>query len=118
MLVWRWIKDPPPDLPTNDLSDVNERRCAEAAKLMMQWLLPSFELINPLPPYPPAWEQLADVWDRPVWAAAKASGAQYVVSQNTHDYPQAQADGHHVYDGIEYLRGGAFLQMLIGTDLE
>ena len=85
---------------------------------MMQWLLPSFELINPLPPYPPAWEQLTDVWDRPVWAAAKASGAQYVVSENTHDYPPAQADGHHVYDGIEYLRGDAFLQMLIGTDLE
>lgn len=118
VLVWRWIKDPPPDLPTNDLSDANERRCAEAAKLMMQWLLPSFELINPLPPYPPAWEQLMDVWDRPVWAAAKASGAQYVVSENTHDYPPAQADGHHVYDGIEYLRGDAFLQMLIGTDLE
>lgn len=56
VLVWRWIKDPPPDLPTNDLSDANERRCAEAAKLMMQWLLPRFELINPLPPYPPAWE--------------------------------------------------------------
>jgi hypothetical protein len=28
----------------------SERRCAEAAKLMMQRLLPSFELVNPLPP--------------------------------------------------------------------
>ena len=85
VLVWRWIKHPSPGRQANDLSDANERRCAEAAKVMMQWLLPTFELVNPLPPYPPAWEQLADVWDHPVWATAKIGGAQYVVSENSHD---------------------------------
>jgi hypothetical protein len=81
---------------------------------MMQRLLPSFKLVNPLPPYPPAWERLADVWDHPVWAAAKASGALYVVSGNTRDYPSSQTDGRHIYEGIEYLGGDAFLALLAG----
>lgn len=112
VLVWRWIKDPPTGRTHNDLSEANERRCGEAAKLMMEWLVASFELVNPRPPYPPAWERLADLWDHPIWAAAKASGAQCVVSENTHDYPPRQEDGRHVYDGIEYLTGDAFLARL------
>ena len=82
VLVWRWIKHPPPGRQANDLSDANERRCAEAAKVMMQWLLPTFELVNPLPPYPPVWEQLADVWDHPVWAPHR-SAARSMLSQRT-----------------------------------
>ncbi|HEY7020178.1 MAG TPA: PIN domain-containing protein [Ktedonobacterales bacterium] len=114
VLVWRWIKHPPPGRLANDLSDANERRCAEAAKVMMQWLLPSFEVVNTLPPYPPVWEQLTDAWDHPVWAAAKVGGAQYVVSENSHDYPPSQSDGRHVYEGIEYLGGEVFLARLAG----
>ena len=81
VLEWRWIKDPPVGTPAGDLSDANERRCAEAAKTMMEWLLPSFELVNPLSPYPPAWESLSDAWDHPIWAAAKAGNAGYIVSE-------------------------------------
>lgn len=84
----------------------------------MELLLATFPLVNRLPPYPPARERLADVWGHPVWAAAKASAAQYVVSEDTHDYSPPQADGRHVYEGIEYLGGEAFLQLLAGTDLE
>lgn len=112
VLVWRWIKHPPPGQPTNDLSDANERRCAEAAKVMMQLLLPCFEVVSPVPPYPPAWESLGDIWDHPIWAAAKAGRARYVVSQNTRDFPPAQSDGRHVYEEIEYLTGRAFLALL------
>jgi hypothetical protein len=114
VLVWRWIKDPPPGMPVGDLSTANERRCSAASKRMMQWLLPSFELVTPLPPYPPAWETLTDVWDHPIWAAAKLGRAQYVISANTHHYPPRQADGRHVYEGIEYIGGAAFLSMLTG----
>ena len=114
VLVWRWIKEPPPGLVIGDLSDANERRCADAAKKMMEWLLPSFELIDPLPPYPPAWESLSDEWDHPIWAAAKLANAQYVVSDNTHDYPPRRDDGRHVYDGIEYIGGESFLHTLQG----
>jgi hypothetical protein len=82
MLVLRWIKPPPPG--KLDLSDANERRRAEAVKVMAQELLSSFEVVNPLPPYPPAWEQVADVWVHSVWAAAKIASAQYIVSESTH----------------------------------
>jgi PIN domain-containing protein len=88
VLVWRWITDPPAGRPADDLSAANERRCGEAAKAMMQLLLPVFEVVTPLPPYPPAWEALADVWDHPIWAAAKLGGARYVISENIRDYPR------------------------------
>lgn len=114
VLVWRWIKGPPPGRAANDLSDANERRCAQAAKIMMEWLIPCFETVNPRPPYPVAWARLTDQWDHPIWAAAKISGAQYVVSENKHDYPPAQADRRHVFEGIEYLSGKAFLALLTG----
>ncbi len=114
VLVWRWIVDPPSGIAAGDLSRGNQRRCSEAAKTMMQWLIPGFELVNPLPPYPLAWASLADVWDHPVWAAAKAGRAQYVISENTHDFPPRGADGRAIYDGVEYLQGVPFLAMLNG----
>jgi hypothetical protein len=117
VLVWRWIKDPPPGRSSADLSHANEKRHSVAAKQMMQWLLPCFEVVTPLPPYPPPWETLPDVWDHPIWAAAKLGRAQYVISENTHHYPPHQADGHHVYEGIEYVGGAAFLALLTG-DIE
>jgi len=112
VLVWRWIKDAPPDRSSNDLSPTNERRCAEAAKRMMQILLSSFELVAPLPPYPPAWETLADVWDHPIWAATKLGHADCVISENTHDYPPRQPDARHLFEGIEYLGAKSFLARL------
>ena len=112
VLVWRWIKDPTPSRAAGDLSDGNERRCSDAAKLMMQWLLPTFEVISPVPPYPPAWDSLTDIWDHPIWAAAKLGKAQYVISENIHDYPPAQTDNRHAYEGITYLGGEAFLALL------
>lgn len=111
VLVWRWIKD----RTDNDLSDANERRCGAAAKRMMAILLPSFEIVTPLPPYPTAWPALSDPWDHPIWATAVAGNARYVVSENTHDYPPRQSDGRFVHEGIEYLGGGAFLSLLIGV---
>lgn len=112
VLVWRWIKDPTPSRSRNDLSDANERRCSEAAKVMMQWLLPTFEVVSPVPPYPPVWETLTDQWDHPIWAAAKLGLAHYVVSENTQDYPPVQTNGRHVYEGITYIGGDAFLALL------
>jgi PIN domain len=115
VLTWRWIKDPPPGRVRNDLSDANERRCAQAAKTMMEVLLATFELVNPRPPYPPPWEQLDDAWDVPVWAAAVESHAQYVVSENTEDFPPPDADGRHACQGITYMTGQDFLTMLLGA---
>lgn len=115
VLVWRWITKPPTGSMSGDLSRENQRRCSEAAKTMMQWLIPSFELVNPLPPYPPVWENLTDTWDHPIWAAAKIGGARYVISENTRDFPPRNADGRAIFEGVEYLQGAAFLTLLTGS---
>jgi len=112
VLTWRWIKD----RTGNDLSQANEQACSESAKEMMSLLLPVFDLINPLPPYPAPWETLIDEWDHPIYAAAVASQAHYVISENTHDYPPRNADGFHVYNGIEYLSGRRFLGRVFGGE--
>lgn len=112
VLVWKWIKDPPPHRPANDLSRANEKACSQSAQEMMALLLPVFELVTPLPSYPPAWETLTDRWDEPIWAAAKLGQAQFVISNNTRHYPPRQPDGRHMHDGIVYLNGRAFLDML------
>jgi hypothetical protein len=56
-------------------------------------LLPSFELVTPLPPYPPASEALANQWDHPIWAAPHEGMADYVVSENIKDVPPADSHG-------------------------
>jgi hypothetical protein len=113
VLVWRWIKNPPADKLRGDLSAANERLCAEMAKRMMARMLPTFELVGPLPPYPPAWPELTDYWDHPVWAAAVLGNAGYVVSNNSRHYPPRQTDGRHVFQGVEYVRGRTFLDSVL-----
>jgi hypothetical protein len=105
VLVWRWMEKRGHDA-------ASERKCSREAKAMMSILLPSFELVAPLPPYPPIWESLTDPWDHPVWAAAQEGRAGYVVSENTRDFPPADEHGRHVYRRIEYLRAKSFLEMI------
>jgi len=88
VLTWRWIRR-----ADGDLSRANERDCSRAAKRMMEVLLATFEMVQPQPPYPPAWESLADVSDQPIWAAAKSGGARYVVSGNTRHFPPRDEAG-------------------------
>lgn len=92
----------------------SENECSRAAKIMMEWLVPSFEIVDPKPPYPPAWDHLADRWDHPIWAAAKVGRAQYIISENTRHFPPMDTDGRHVYEKIRYLTGDAFLRLLTG----
>lgn len=88
------------------------------ANRMMELLLstPHRELVDPRPPYPVAWVQLRDRWDHPIWAAAVLGQAQYVVSDNTHDYPPLDGSHRHVHAGIEYLSAQAFLDRLEQID--
>ena len=112
VLVWQWITE----RTGGDLTRSNQRHCSQAAKTMMALLLAAFDVVNPRPPYPVAWEQLTDADDHPVWAAAVEGGARYVVSNNTRDYPPRQADGRYSYQGIEYVSGDDFLTLVL-TDL-
>ena len=109
VLTWRWLER------DGDFSRGNWDRCGAAAKEMMTFLLATFETVAPVPPYPVAWEGLRDAWDWPIWAAAKDGNAQYVVSENRRDFPPRQPDGHHRYEGIEYLTGHDFLALILGS---
>lgn len=112
VLVWRWINSPSPTRVRGDLTRANERACSNAAKAMMQILLPTFELVAPLPPYPTPWTSLKDVWDHPIWAAAKISNAQHIISENTIDYPPLTAEGRHLYENVEFIGGKRFLALI------
>lgn len=112
VLTWRWIRT----RMSGDLSSAAERACGEAANAMMAALLPTFEVVAPRPPYPPAWATLSDRNDYPVWAAAVAGQATYVVSENTRHYPPRGRDGSHAFDGIIYLPAESFLTVLLGDE--
>ena len=109
VLTWRWI-----DRTNGDLTQPNRDKCGTAAKLMMEILLATFELVNPRPPYSTPWETLDDHWDIPIWAAAVEADAQYVISENTYDFPPSGPDGRHVFQDIEYLTGNQFMNRLLG----
>jgi len=47
-----------------------------------------------------------------IWATAVEGKAQFVISENTHDYPPRQANGRYTHEDIEYLSGQAFLDRL------
>jgi hypothetical protein len=64
---------------------------------MMTLLLSAFDIVNPRPPYPLAWDALQDANDHPIWAAAVEGRARYVVSDNTSDYPPRLSDGRCIY---------------------
>ncbi len=100
-------------MTARDLSDANERQCSRSAKIMMDILLPPFELVHPLPPYPPPWPSLTDEWvsryGLPLWSAAHTS-----LSPRTQTTIRRQPDGRFVHEGIEYLTGERFLALLTG----
>lgn len=87
------------------------------ADAMMRYLLPVMTT-QPLAgreSLPPAWPGHADPNDLPIWATAKLSVAQYVVSHDLHQFPP-RVDGRHVYDGIEYLTAIEFIEDVLGVD--
>jgi hypothetical protein len=116
VLTWKWVERtmaPSRDGGAAcDLSAANWGRCSTAAAAMMEILVSTFEVVAPRPPYPEAWDTLADLHDVPIWAAAVDGGARYVVSNNKRDYPPRQEDGRYMHQGIEYLGGKDFLGRL------
>jgi hypothetical protein len=107
VLTWRWLER------TRNYSAANYAACGRSAKTMMALLIATFETVSPVPPYPPAWPTLADLDDYPIWAAARLGRADYVVSNNSRDFPPPGPDGRHRYEGIEYLTAQEFLGRLV-----
>ncbi len=104
VLAWDWMRK-------HGTTAATEAACSDAAKRMMVRLIPTFETVDPKPPYPPPWATLTDQWDHPVWAAAKIGRADYIVSENRRHFPPL-VDGRYLYEGAEYLTGLQFLALL------
>ena len=85
-----------------------------SAKLMMDILTDTFIAVDPKPPHPPAWPELRDAGDWPIWATAKLADARYVVSENTRDFPLRDAMGRHIGEGIPYLATADLLTQIEG----
>lgn len=89
-----------------------EEKISVLSKKMMAILTSVFEIADPKPPFPPGWLDEGDVDDIPMWAAAKLIDADFVVSNNTNDFPPRDAQGRAIYEGIEYIKPVDFLQRI------
>jgi len=88
-LTWHWARQ-------RGISVEAKHALSVSAKLMMDILTDTFIAVDPKPPHPPAWPELRDAGDWPIWATAKLAEARYVVSENTRDFPHVtQWDGTH-----------------------
>lgn len=65
---------------------------------------------------PAPWPSMRDVNDIPVWDTATASGARYVISHNTTDFPPL-VNGRHLWQDIEYLTAIEFIEDILGEDI-
>ena len=66
---------------------------------------------------PGPWSGLKDDGDAAIWQTAVIAQAQYVVSHNLADFPPL-VNGHHAYEGIEYLTAAEFISNVLGEDVE
>jgi len=73
------------------------------AKIAMSHLESTLHVISPTVPHPLAWPTLRDSGDHPVWAAAVTASVDYIVSDNTKDFPPRDAQGRARYQGITYI---------------
>ncbi len=101
VLTWQWVEK-------FGLSKAEQRRCFNAANRMMILLGNYWELVNIPQPWPTAWPELQDPNDQPIWATAVTGQAQYVVSDNTSDFPPQDAQGKHIWQDIEYIPPATF----------
>ena len=89
-------------------------RLEQAANDMLRYLIPVMKLVSLRDFTGPApWPELTDLNDAPIWQTAVVAGAQYVVSQNIHDFPPL-VGGRHLYGGIEYVTPVEFMEDVLG----
>ena len=79
---------------------------------MMRIVSQYFKIVDPTPPFDEGWLAYVDQDDVPIWAAAKLIQADYVVSNNTNDFPPKNKNGRHLYKGIEYITVEEFLEII------
>jgi hypothetical protein len=96
---------------TRPYSAETRRTLSGLSKRMMAFLIASFAVVDPKPPFPDTWPA-ADPGDDHVWAAAVAAGVAYVVSENTRHFPPRAESGRHEWNGIVYLTPVEFFALV------
>ena len=102
-LTWNWIKK----------RRGSEDECSESSNKMMRHILPFFRTIDPLPPYEDGKDVIPDLNDLPIWAAAKLAHVDFLVSNNTKDFPFINTSRQYVYEGIEWITAKDFINRFI-----
>lgn len=102
-VTWRWAR-------AYGLGNDSRKSLSRRAKLAMGHLESTFRVISPSMPYPPSWPSLRDPGDHPIWGAAVAGAVDYVVSDNTRDFPPPDTDGMARYAGITYITSDDFIK--------
>jgi len=107
LLTWFWL-----ERHGGDFSDRAWRQYSEEAKRLLARLTAVFHVFEDRPPAPSLWDQPSDVWDVPIWTAAKRAQADFVVTANLSDGPPADTDGNREYEGIAFIHPDEFLGFL------
>lgn len=100
VLTWNWMKN----------EKGSESNCSIQSKKMMRIMLPYFRSVDPRPPYDDGQDVISDPDDLPVWAAAKKLRADYLISNNTKDFPPRDINDRYIYQGIEWITADNFFQ--------
>lgn len=110
VLTWQWLaRAGGPDA-------VDARGLTRAANGMLGRMLEVMTLVSlHAGAGPPAWPQLRDENDAPIWQTAVLADARYVVSHNLADFPPL-VNGRHTFAEIEYLTTIEFVHDVLGED--
>lgn len=103
VMTWNWIRN-------KGLKE--KEQCSRRYKDMMSILMGVFRCVDPKPPWDRAWPQMIDEDDLPIWSTAIHVKAQYIVSENTRDFPPADSNDRHIWEGIEYIVVSEFLNRI------
>jgi hypothetical protein len=96
----------------------DERHLSATSNTMLIALLQVMNIVSVVPPFDSAWATINDANDLPIWTAAIRSGAGFIISHNTRDFPPRNAEGLCEYAGIEFVTVESFVGDVLGIELE
>ena len=95
-------------------SHAEHRTFSDLAKRMMTLMVPVITM-TAAHPFIAQWPG-SDPGDAHLVGAGLAASAQYIVSENTRDFPPANGDGHRYWAGIRYVSVETFFALLNGDE--
>lgn len=95
-------------------SQAEHRILSGLARQMMALMVPVIT-VTAAHPFIAQWDG-SDPGDAHLLGAGIAASVQYIVSENTRDFPPANGDGHHGWAGIRYVTVETFFAILNGDE--